>query len=173
MPIKRTLSQAVLKTYVHYDLHTGIFAWAMDFKSEGNQDRVEGEIASHLVNGYNCISIPCYGSILAHRLAFLYVDGEWISRRIGHANHDKSDDRIFNLTIGTNRDRNRPKQQNNRTGHTGIHETPSGKWMAKIKVKGKDICLGTHETIKEAVEVREEANLKYGFHENHGVLVAV
>ena len=35
-------------------------------------------------------------------------------------------------------------------------------------VYGVEKYLGTYHDINEAVEARKKANIKYGFHENHG-----
>lgn len=40
--------------------------------------------------------------------------------------------------------------------------------MAQIKVKGKNIYLGLFVDFNNAAKARAEAEVKHGFHKNHG-----
>lgn len=53
----------------------------------------------------------------------------------------------------------------------GLKYTRAGnlKYSANIKVNRKSINLGIFDNIEEAAAARKEANLKYGFHPNHGL----
>jgi hypothetical protein len=42
------------------------------------------------------------------------------------------------------------------------------KWKSQIGVNGSTINLGYYEDKEEAVRTRKEAEVKYGFHTNHG-----
>jgi len=42
------------------------------------------------------------------------------------------------------------------------------KWNARIMVDKKPIHLGSLTTMEKAIEARKEAEIKYGFHYNHG-----
>lgn len=56
---------------------------------------------------------------------------------------------------------NRGKQSNNSTGYIGVSKVKSGNYRAYIKKNGKQITLGTFETIEEAIEARKIAESKY------------
>lgn len=40
--------------------------------------------------------------------------------------------------------------------------------MAGICIDGKTICLGSFSEIEDAAAARKKADIKYGFHKNHG-----
>ena len=58
---------------------------------------------------------------------------------------------------------------NNKSGFVGVrwHEKKR-RWVAAIKVNNGNKHLGSFKTFEEAVAVRKQANVEYGFHENHG-----
>ena len=107
----------------------------------------------------------------AHRVIWAMVHGEWPKGQIDHKNHARTDNRISNLRVVTNKGngQNRTLQKNNTSGHTGVQLIKSsGKWNARIVVDGKQKSLGCFDTAKEAAEVRQAANKKHGYHANHG-----
>jgi hypothetical protein len=58
------------------------------------------------ITGYITIRV-IYKSYLAHRLAWLYVHGEWPENLIDHINNNRSDNRICNLRKATKTENNR------------------------------------------------------------------
>jgi hypothetical protein len=91
----------------------------------------------------------------AHRLAWLYVNGEWPSHEIDHINGNRSDNRIDNL-------RDVPRAQNiqnqvkphsnNKTGYLGVTKGPCNRFRAFIGVNGKNVNLGRFDTAELASE---------------------
>jgi len=60
-------------------------------------------------------------------------------------------------------------QNNNTSGVTGVYwNKRDRKWQAMIKVNNKQIHLGYFEGKTEAITARKIAEIKYGFHPNHG-----
>ena len=57
------------------------------------------------------------------------------------------------------------------SGVTGVHFSKSrNKFIAQIKVNRQVHYLGCYNTLEEAAAAaRREAELKYGFHSNHGL----
>lgn len=91
----------------------------------------------------------------AHRLAWLYVHGEWPSGYIDHINHVTSDNRIANLRDGTQSDNmgNQVKAaRNNRSsGLLGVSwYRRYGRWQAQIHINNKCRHLGYYNTPQEA-----------------------
>jgi len=48
----------------------------------------------------------------------------------------------------------------------------NGRWRASISVANRQRYLGTFDYLAEAVEARKAAEVKYGFHPNHGRVAA-
>lgn len=80
-----------------------------------------------------------------------------------HINHNKLDNRKFNLRIcnNTQNTRNSSLSKNNSTGVIGVSVRPSGRYRARIMVDRKEIALGTYDTIEEAKKARESGEMRY------------
>lgn len=88
-------------------------------------------------------------------------------------NGDRDDNRIENLrdVTGAENARNRRLQADNATGRTGVTAYPFQgqlRFVARIRVGGKLHHLGYFATVEEAAEARRAAEIKHGFHINHG-----
>jgi len=106
----------------------------------------------------------------AHRLAWLYIYG-YIPEQIDHINHITGDNRLCNLREATYsiNNKNTSKRVDNTSGQVGVcWNKKLCKWSAGIMVDKKRIHLGTFAEYHEAVNVRKNAEVLYGFHENHG-----
>lgn len=167
-----------LRTVLDYDPVTGAFTWRdrprSDFKrSQGygawKQRCLGKEAGCPTGHGYTRISIDCE-AYLAHRLAWLYVHGEWPSLHIDHINGNGCDNAIANLRDVSNTDnhRNMRRHKTNRSGVTGVRLTRYGTWGAAIWDKHKIIRLGSFQTMEEAVSARKQAEQELGYHPNHG-----
>lgn len=162
MPIK-ILSQDYLKSILRYDLSTGVFTWLV---SRGKNKA--GAVAKNKCRGYFRIKIDGKG-YYAHRLAFLYVLG-WMPEQTDHINHNPLDNRWINLRPANNKTngKNMSRSIRNKSGCTGVRLRDWGKWEVRIHDEGKDISLGCFAVFGDAVAARKAAELKYGYHENHG-----
>jgi len=161
------LTQNELKEILDYDPLTGIFTWRITKPPQAITGEKAGRVDS---KGY--ISINFNGeSFLAHRLAWLFIHGEFPADHTDHINHDRADNRIVNLRSVTCREnqQNAKIRMDNTSGHLGVcwHKKTS-KWQSTIRVNGERIHLGIFDNINDAVEARAVANKKYGFHPNHG-----
>lgn len=106
----------------------------------------------------------------AHRLAWFITYGVW-PEFIDHINGIKSDNRLINIRNVQKRvnHQNMKKFITNTSSVTGVYfYWQIGKWTAKIVVARKQINLGCFESFDEAVNARKQAEIDYGFHENHG-----
>lgn len=95
-PYTRTrLTQATLKTFVHYDPQTGLFTWLVDRSYLAQQGDEAGSVRK---DGRRVIMVD--GTLyLATRLAWLYMTGSLPKERIRQRNGDRADLRWTNLAI--------------------------------------------------------------------------
>lgn len=115
----------------------------------------------------------CGKLYLVHRIIWEMHHGEIADGdEIDHINHNKLDNRIENLRLVTRNENqmNRPMQYNNTSGVNGVDwNARNGKWRARIRVFGKEIHLGYFNNINDAKKAKHLADVKYGFHDNHGI----
>jgi len=107
----------------------------------------------------------------AHRIAWLLHYDEWPDGTIDHEDGNGLDNRITNLRCVTQEanSKNQRVPKNNTSGHIGVSWSKSHKkWQVKIKSNYKNIHIGFFSDIEHAVKYRKEAEVKYGFHANHG-----
>ena len=146
------LTQTELKRLWDYNPSTGIFT-----RLVRNNGRVNvGDVADSLrLDGY--IQIQISGkTYLCHRLAWLYMTGNFPNEQTDHLNGIRHDNRWVNLRDATNsinQQNQRGPKSNNKSGHLGVSwYTRNGKWRADIKVNGKSFHLGTFDDVHEAAE---------------------
>ena len=169
------ITQELLKEKLHYDKDTGIFTWT---DSKLNYGRVRGKEAGTIRNtdGYKQITMYLGGKarhFRAHRLAWLYVYGEFPKLQLDHINHDTGDNRLSNLREVTQREnlRNRSLQKNNTSGYNGVYyDKAAGKYRARITVDNRLMHLGYFKKAEDAAQAAKEGREHYGFHKNHGVV---
>ena len=145
------LTQAQLKTMLRYNQRTGVFVWLQPSKYRPEyKGRQAGSVHKH---GYVHISIRSK-SYKAHRLAWLYVHGEWPSGDIDHKNGDRADNRIANLRVASrqvNAENRRAARSGHATGFIGVVWRPRNqKYEARIAVNKKYKYLGLFNTPEEA-----------------------
>jgi len=168
-----SLSQEYLKQLLSYNPDNGVFIWIARINS--NNQIKAGTVAGCVQTGrgkYRCRAIRIDGKLYkAHRLAWLYVYGHFPKHQIDHINQDSSDNRITNLRDVTcaENNRNAKRRSDNKTGVTGVTwDSRINKFIARIRVDGKDIHIGCFPDKWDAICARMSANNKYGFHLNHG-----
>ncbi len=149
------ITQNKLKSILSYNPEIGTFKW----NKSGSGRKLSLEAGSLDSDGYWQINIG-KKVYKAHRLAWLYVNGDWPVNQIDHINEIKSDNRMSNLRLATNMEnmRNRGKQKNNTSGYKGVWFCERGKrnWHAKIQHHGKSIHLGSFYTAIEASKAYEK-----------------
>lgn len=159
--MRHTLLLLRLKELFNYNINTGNFIRKI---SVSNKTKI-GDIAGSNNHGYIRIKIDnkLYS---AHRLAWLYVYGEWPSKFVDHINGIKDDNRISNLREATRSQNgmNRTKMTNNKSGYKGVFwDKRANKWKAQIRYNGKFKYLGYFDNIEDAVNIyNENANILHG-----------
>ena len=136
-----------------------------------NQFALAGSIAGNPANhGY--IIVTLYGKhYLAHRLVWLLNHGRWPEKDIDHIDHNKNNNKIENLreVDQLENSKNVGITIRNTSGVVGVYwRKDVSKWTAKIRVDGVLLSLGSFNDKMSAVQARKMAEIKYGFHLNHG-----
>lgn len=162
------ITQKRVHELLRYCPETGQFHWRRTAAL-----RLAGKVAGTINSwGYRVIGIDGK-TWIASRIAWVFVHGQLPEGQIDHINGVRSDDRICNLrevTPGQNR-RNQQLRKDNSTGRIGVYwHAGAQKWMASIQFRNKQYHLGLFEDFNAAVDAREKAERKFGFHQNHGRL---
>lgn len=136
-----------LREVLGYDPETGLFRWRVR-----TSNVKVGDVAGCMrKDGYLIISIN--GRLhQAHRLAWLYVNGEWPPAEIDHIDGRRDFNAIANLREAThaeNMHNRRKPQANNTTGYLGVSRY-CGKFRALITLDRKLKHLGYFDTPEEA-----------------------
>lgn len=155
-----TIDANRLKSVLAYDPASGAFTWKV---SQGK--RAAGSSAGNLHRyGYTRIHIDGR-EYKAHRLAWLYMHGDWPVGVIDHINGDRNDNRIANLRDVDHRI-NSENRKGARAGKAiplmGVKkQTLSPTFTASIKVNGKVLALGGFKTPEEAHAAYMTAKAKH------------
>lgn len=95
------------------------------------------------------MSIKINGRLyLAHRLAFLYMTGEFPQFQVDHIDRTKTNNRWANLREATgaqNKQNTKHSMPRNTTGLLGVSRSLK-RYIARIQSGGKSIYLGTFQT---------------------------
>jgi len=159
------ITQARLKELLDYDPATGVFVWRVGL----NNRTPEGSVAG-AKNRNSYISIGADGlQYKAHRLAWLYMTGEWPCEQIDHINCVKDDNRFENLreaSQGENQ-RNVTKRASNTSGYKCVWwDKKADKWKTSISLDGVRTFLGYFDRIEDAAAAYAEASTR--LHRNFG-----
>ena len=106
-----------------------------------------------------------------HRIIWLYVFGELPKEQIDHINHIRDDNRLCNLREVTHQENAKNVSMNNKntSGVVGVRFNKGmNRWVSRIMVNQRSFWLGCYEDKEDAINARKEAEVKYGFHKNHG-----
>ena len=168
--ISKSITQERLKELLKYDSETGVFTRAIN--SGKNNRWKKGSVVGCVSKKNGYINVSLLGKrYYAHRLAWLYVHGEFPKFDIDHINHVRDDNRIANLRSVTRQEnmRNSSTPSHNTSGLIGVSwRKDKRKWRSYITVNGKLISLGSHTHLESAITARKSAEIKYEFHKNHG-----
>lgn len=155
---KHDLTAARLRELVNYNPDTGLMTW----KISRNQKALAGtEVGHQEAKGYRSACIDGK-DFKVHRLAWLYVYGQWPKNQIDHLNQIKDDNRIVNLRDVTNSQNqlNIKIKSNNTSGLRGVHFDSRAKtWRAQISRNGVRQTLGSFDTKEKAATARATAEV--------------
>lgn len=155
------LTQERLKQVLSYDPETGRFS---RISASRRTDRIGKEPGYHDKKyGRHFIAVDGQ-EYLAHRLAHLYVTGEWPEGEIDHKNCKPSVNEWENLRPATRWQNaaNMPKRSGTSSRFKGVSwDKKKKKWAASITVNYRRIHLGRFNSEEKASEVYFAAAVKY------------
>ena len=183
--MKKLPSARVLRRLIDYDPATGEMRWKQRpawlfapgkqtraVKAMSYNTRHAGGLAFTAVGTHGYLTGQCLGHhLLAHRIIWALVHGQWPVQKIDHINGDKTDNRLCNLRAVDNvgNAQNMRRSKANRSGATGVYWSAQRDcWHAIIHTQGRTRHLGFHSSFDDAIAARKAAERKYGFHPNHG-----
>lgn len=141
------LTQERLKEVLNYDPLAGLFTWLIR-PGKFSRKRI-GDIAGYSRPDDGYVSIRIDGkNYYAHRLAFLYMTDSFPENDTDHINTDGSDNRWENLRLATRSQNlgNVKVKRNSATGIKGVGIHHTGRFYARIRLRGKEINLGCFDT---------------------------
>ncbi len=142
-----------------YDPDSGQFTW------RAARGRIPaGAIAGATQSlGYRQIMIDGR-RVLAGRLAWFYMTGDWPKQEIDHVNGVRGDDAFANLREATRSQNNQNRRAYGRSGVKGAFWVQrQRKWRASMKLNGRVVTLGMFDTAEAAgAEYARAAAERYG-----------
>jgi hypothetical protein len=143
---RASLTAELLRAAVTYHPETGEFTHVATTRGRGVAGASAGG-APVGEDGYRKINI---GDVvyLAHRVAWLWMTGEWPKSEIDHQDMDRGNNRWSNLREATRTQNgsNCGRRAHNTTGWKGVYRTPHGTpWRAAISVEKHQKHLGTFD----------------------------
>lgn len=149
------LTQDRLKQLLHYDENTGVFTRLVSHRT----DRIGKEPGALNTKGY--VQIRIDGKLyVAHRLAWLYITGEFPCDQLDHIDGDKTNNAFHNLREVTNKQNqeNVALQVNNTSGFRGVsYDKRYKKFRAYICHNWHNKTIGFFETALEASNAAKHA----------------
>lgn len=162
------LTADALRAMIHYDPDTGVFTWkarpdarkAWNTRYAGKSAGYDWQIGNTAYRSIRIFDWP----FLGHRLAWLYMTGEWPESMVDHADTNGLNNRWSNLRPATKSQNsaNSRKPVTNKTGFKGVSVAKkSGKYRATITVNGRHKDLGIHSTPEAAHDAYCDAAAAY------------
>lgn len=157
---RNTITADRVRELLHYDPATGEFSWRAPRRGVR-----PGKTGNVRPDGYVRIGIDGV-AYLAHRLAWLYVTGEWPAVEVDHIDGNPNNNKFANLRdvpADTNMQNMRKATRGNRSsGLLGVsYHARDRLWRARIYVDGRDRVLGYFKTKEAAHAVYLEAKRQH------------
>lgn len=159
-----------IRQNLEYDPEAGTLIWL----TNGTYNRKVGAIAGTAQKqkcGKWYVRVKIRGkSFGAHNVAWFLKTGCWPEMLIDHQDGNGLNNKWSNLRAASpeQNQRNRRLNANNKSGVSGVMQRSPTRWEVQIKGEGKLLYIGSFKTFDEAVQARRDAELKYGYHPNHG-----
>ena len=148
------LTASVLREILLYDPDTGEFSRRIS--TAAHRGKIGDPVGTLSDQGYLMISVKSK-QYRAHRLAFLYMTGEWPSAQVDHVNGIRIDNRWANLRDvpqPINQQNRRHPNRNSSTGVLGVSWiSREQKYGVRIWVGGKYKSFGQFDDLEKAKAV--------------------
>ena len=167
------LDQEMLKSLVSYDGETGVFRWKWNKGASLRRNmQYTGKCCGHMdKDGYRVLTLVGH-NYLAHKLAFLYINGAWPDKEIDHIDGVRENNAFSNLRMVSRHENKRNMKQyaNNSSGICGVGwHKQKNKWRSYASDEtGKFRHLGLFDCFDDAVAARNAASREWGYTERHG-----
>lgn len=157
MADRNSLTATQLRALLYYDPDLGFFMWLVAPQISGKIK--PGDIAGRVDSkGYVRIGVLGH-QYRAHRLAWLYMTGDWPFCEIDHEDRQRTHNRWKNLrlaTTGQNRQNMSPRSDN-RSGATGVFwSSKRHQWVAQITNDKKRKTIGSFDDLESAIQARRK-----------------
>ena len=163
------LTQELVREYLDYDPMSGNLTW---IKKPAKKIVIGSKAGSVKTAGNKrYLQVGLLGTNHnAHRVIWVWMTGEE-PIVVDHEDWNGLNNKWSNLRNVTTliNGKNARLPSHNKSGIIGVMwDNTKQKWRVAIKVNGKTIELGYFHDKKIAAQVRRDAEIKYGFHKNHG-----
>lgn len=149
------ITAELVRSLLIYDPLTGIFTRRVDRK------RFKAGTPAGRAHNRGYFQLDVLGHrFLAHRLAWMYVHGQWPTHQIDHINGIRSDNRLANLREATPAENSANKVRlspRNTSGVRGVYRQRNGLWRAQIAKNRRVFYIGTYKAKADAAKARDEA----------------
>ena len=150
-----SLTAERLRELLHYDPLTGLWTWLV------NRGLAKvGDVAGTTTRK-QYVQIGIDGCLYrSHRLAFLYINGEWPNGLVDHKNNDGFDNRWDNLREATfsQNAANGKVHRDSASGYKGVSWSKRNrKWRVDICISRKRIHVGNFTNIEDAIAAYAES----------------
>lgn len=155
VPKPKQFTAEFFREVIAYDPTTGEMWWK---KRIGPMNPVGSNVGSKCIRGYREVSI--FGKkFRLHRIAWIYVYGDWPAQQIDHINGVRDDNRIANLRDVDSSTNNQNKIGPHRESKSGVRGVRSrgDRWLADIQTRGVRKFLGSFATLEQASRAYAEA----------------
>ena len=163
---KSALTAERLRELLDYDPDTGEFTWKV---RRGKGRIVPGKKAGSVFKNPNRTSSYARVAIdgcshYAHRLAWLWMTGEWPKEHIDHVDRNGLNNRWGNIRTASpaQNNANSSPRSHSASGLKGVHYCKkSGRFHARISVKRRTISLGSFGAAEDAASAYVAAALEH------------
>lgn len=144
-----------------YEAETGIlyFRERLDTLCSNFNRQFAGKVAGSVnAKGYVTLRVE-HRKVLAHRVIWKMVSGDEPGI-VDHINRSPGDNRWCNLRVVSHSDnlRNGSVRRSNKLGMLGIYKRCL-RFIARIKIEGREVYLGSYSSLPEAIAARDAALL--------------
>lgn len=150
--MEHTITAENVRDIFDYDPLSGVFKWKVRPRS---RTMIGDQAGTADPKGYVAV-VYKRKRYYCHRLAWLWMTGDWPPEEIDHRNRQRGDNRFANLRCATSAQN---KQNMARAGQPGVRFF-QGRHVARICADGREIHLGRFRELHDAIAARVAAETR-------------